>query len=105
MVVLYMGQPQNVFYRNWTLSNIKVLRIALAVFRTSPVTSLYAKAQERSLSNRRRKLSMNYVLKRKSCPNNPAYSCVFEPPNSELSEKSYPTLPPSLRILSLFEDS
>ena len=28
------------------------------------------------------KLSMNYVLKPKTCPNNPAYSCVFEPPNS-----------------------
>ena len=42
------------------------LRIALGAFRTSPVTSLYAKAQEMSLKNRRMKLSVNYVLKQKT---------------------------------------
>ena len=31
---------------------------------------------------------MNYVLKLKTCPENPAYSCVFEPPNSKLFQKS-----------------
>ena len=48
---------------------------------------------------------MNYVLKLKTCPDNPAYSCVFEPPNSKLFEKSclIPSL--GLRILPLFEDS
>ena len=77
------------------------LRIALGAFRTSPVTSLYAKAQEMCLKNRRKKLSMNYVLG----PDNPAYSCVFEPPNSKLFEKSSLTPPLGLRILPLFEDS
>ena len=48
---------------------------------------------------------MNYVLKRKTCRNNPAYSCVFKPPNSKLFEKSNLTLPIGLRILPLFEDS
>ena len=48
---------------------------------------------------------MNYVLKLKTCLNNPAYSCVFEPPNSKLFEKSKLTLPPGLRVLPLFEDS
>ena len=81
------------------------LRIALGAFRTSPVTSLYAKAQEMSLKNRRKKLSMNYVLKLKTCPNNPAYSCVFEPPSSKLFEKSSLTPSLGLLILSLFEDS
>ena len=60
------------------------LQIALAAFRTSPVTSLYAKAQEMSLKNRRKKLSMHYILKLKTCPDNSAYCCVFEPPNSKL---------------------
>ena len=71
------------------------LRIALGAFRTSPVTSLYAKAQEMSLKNRRKKLSMNHflklktcsdnhVLKLKTCSDNLAYSCVFEPQNSKL---------------------
>ena len=58
-----------------------------------------------SLKNRRKKLSMNYVLKLKTYPDNPAYSCVFEPPNSKLFEKSRLTPPLGLRILPLFEDS
>ena len=57
------------------------------------------------MKNRRKKLSMNYVLKLKTCPDNPAYSCVFEPPNSKLFEKSSLTPPLGLRILPLFEDS
>ena len=48
---------------------------------------------------------MKYVLKLKSCPDNPAYSCVFEPPNSKLFENSILTPPLGLRILPLFEDS
>ena len=48
---------------------------------------------------------MNYVLKLKTCPDNPAYSCVFEPLNSKLFEKSSLTPPLGLRILPLFEDS
>ena len=53
------------------------LQIALQAFYTSPVNNLYAKAQEMSLKNRCKKLSMNYVLKLKTCPDNPAYSCVL----------------------------
>ena len=48
---------------------------------------------------------MNYVLKLKTCPDNPAYSSVFEPPNSKLFEKYSLTPPLDLRILPLFEDS
>ena len=50
-------------------------------------------------------MSMNYVLKLKTCPDNPAYSCVSEPPNLKLFEKSNLTPPLGLRILPLFEDS
>ena len=57
------------------------------------------------MKNRRKKLSMNYVLKLKTCPDSPAYSCVFEPPNSKLVEKSSLTPPLGLRIVPLFEDS
>ena len=83
------------------------LRISLGASRTSPVTSLYAKAQEMSLKNRHKKLSMNHVLKLKTCPDNPAYSCVFEPPNSKFFEKSKLTLSLGLCVLllPLFEDS
>ena len=50
---------------------------------------------------------MNYVLKLKTCPDNPGYtySCVFELPNSKHFEKSCLTPPLGLQILPLFEDS
>ena len=44
--------------------------------------SLYVEAHEPSLTSRRLKLSLNYVLKLKSLPENPAYSCAFEPEKS-----------------------
>jgi len=53
------------------------LRIALGAFRTSPAQSLYIKAHEPSLTTCRLKLSLNYVLKLKSLPENPAYSLGF----------------------------
>ena len=49
--------------------------------------------------------SRNCVLKLKTCSDNSAYSCVFEPLNSKLFEKSSLTPPLGLRILPLFEDS
>ena len=48
---------------------------------------------------------MNYALKLKTFSSSPAYSCVFEPPNLKLFEKSSLTPPLGLRILPLFEDS
>ena len=75
------GAASNNILKKLDPTHYQGLRIALGAFRTPPVTSLYAKAQEMSLKNRRMKLSMNYVLKLKTCPNNPAYSSVLEPPN------------------------
>ena len=62
-----------------TLDEAHHLRICLGAFRTSPVQSLYVKAGETSLSLRRLRLSMNYVLKLYSIPENPAYYCVVNP--------------------------
>ena len=64
------------------------LRIALGAFRTSPAESLHVETHEPSLTSRRLKLSLNYVLKLKSLPQIPAYSCVFEPENIKLFEES-----------------
>ena len=58
---------------------VSVSRVCLGAFRTSPVQSLYVKAGETSLSLRRLRLSMNYVLKLHSIPENPAYDCVVNP--------------------------
>ena len=57
------------------------LRIALGAFRTSPCDKPLCEAQEMSLKKDAKKLSVKYVLKLKTCPDNPAYNCVFEPPN------------------------
>ncbi len=82
------------------------LRIALGAFRTSPAQSLYIEAHEPSLTTRRLKLSLNYVLKLKSLPENPAYSCVFEPENTKLFEESESKVPPlGIRILPHLEKS
>ena len=82
------------------------LRIALGAFRTSPAQSLYIEAHEPSLTTRRLKLSLNYVLKLKSLPENPAYSCVFEPENTKLSEAAESKVPPlGIRIIPHLEKS
>ena len=73
--------------------------------RTSPAPSLYAKELETSWKHRRKKLSTNYALKLKTCANNLAYSCVFEPQNCKLFEIPKLTSPLGLPILPLFEDS
>ena len=63
-------------------------------------------AHEPSLTTRRLKLSLNYVLKLKSLPENPAYSCVLEPENTKLFEDSESKVPPlGIRILPHLEKS
>ena len=82
------------------------LRIVLGAFRTSPAQSLYIEAHEPSLTTRRLKLSLNYVLKLKSLPENPAYSCVFEPENTKLFEAAESKVPPlGIRIIPHLEKS
>ena len=82
------------------------LCIALGAFRTSPAQSLYIEAHEPSLTTRQLKLSLNYVLKLKSLPENPAYSYVFEPENPKLFEESESKVPPlGIRILPHLEKS
>ncbi len=75
------------------------LRIALGAFRTSPVKSLYVEADETSLTHRRIKLAMNYLLKLKSLPENPAYDCVFNGSPGEIFETSKSTPPFGVRTL------
>ena len=54
------------------------LRLALAAFRTSPVSSLYTETNEAPLEERRLKLSMYYYLKTRACINNPARYALHE---------------------------
>ena len=70
------------------------LRISLGAFRTSPIPSLYTEAGETSLELRRLKLSLNYVSKLKSNPDNPAYNSVFKPKCTNYFETHPGVIPP-----------
>ena len=60
------------------------LRLSLGAFRSSPVESLYVEAHEPPLEIRRDKLALQYVLKLKANPENPAFDVVFNPKHQEL---------------------
>ena len=55
------------------------LRLSLGAFRSSPVESLYVEAHEPPLEIRREKLALQYILKLKANPGNPADDVVFNP--------------------------
>ena len=55
------------------------LRLSRGAFRSSPVESLYVEAHEPPLEIRREKLALQYILKLKANPGNPAYDVVFNP--------------------------
>ena len=52
------------------------LRLCSGAFRTSPIESLQVETGEPSLETRRLKLSLQYYMKMKANPENPAYSCA-----------------------------
>ena len=53
------------------------LRLSLGAYRSSPVESLYVEAHEPPLEIRREKLALQYTIKLKANPGNPAYDVVF----------------------------
>ena len=55
------------------------LHLSLGAFRSSPVESLYVEAHEPPLEIRREKLALQYTIKLKANPGNPAYDVVFNP--------------------------
>ena len=82
------------------------LRLALGAFRTSPVESLLAEANEPSLYIRREKLSLNYISKVKANPKNPANKVLFEPSYEGLYERKPKAIKPiGLRLKPAIEAS
>ena len=57
------GSARQSYLRKLDSIHNQGLRLALGAFRTSPINSLYAEANEPSLNLRRKKLSMQYYLK------------------------------------------
>ena len=70
------------------------LRLVLGAFRNSPINSLYVEANEPSLSYRRQKLSLQYLLKLKSNHSNPTHKIVFKPQYKRLFERKPNVIPP-----------
>ena len=92
------GSARQSYLRKLDSIHNQGLRLALAAFRTSPVNSLYAEANEPSLNLRRKKLSLQYYLKLKSNPDNPTNQVVFEPLYKDEFIKKEKVIPPfSLR--------
>ena len=82
------------------------LRLCLGAFRTAPIPSLQVEANELPLILRREKLTLQYITKLKSTPDNPAYTCVFEPKYTLLFEAK-PFITPTLgvRVKDLLSDT
>ena len=82
------------------------LRLVLGAFRTSPVESLYAEANEAPANIRNNKLATQYYAKLKSCPSNPAYNATFHLRYGELFEKREKAIKPyGLRMKSMLQQS
>ena len=60
------GSARQSYLRKLDSIHNQGLRLAIGAFRTSPVNSLYAEANEPSLNLRRKKLSLQHYLKLKS---------------------------------------
>jgi len=82
------------------------LRLALGAFRTSPIESLLAEANEPSLSLRREKLALNYITKVKANPKNPVNEVLLNPKYETLYEKNPNAIPPlGIRLKSAIADA
>ena len=70
------------------------LRLCSGAFGTSPIESLQVETCEPSLETRGLKVSLQYYMKMKANPENPAYSCVVNPEFKRLFSKpgTIPTL-------------
>ena len=81
------------------------LRLCSGAFRTSPIESLQVETGEPSLETRRLKLSLQYYMKMKANPENPAYSCVVNPEYKRLFNNKPGTIPTlSIRLRPHLED-
>ena len=91
--IVYGSAPKSYIQMLEPVQN-QALRICLGAYRTSPKESLEVEADELPLALRREKLALQYVLKLKSNPSNPAHSCVFDPKFSDLFKAKPKIVPP-----------
>ena len=78
------------------------MRLRSGAFITSPIKSLQVETGEPSLETRRLRLSLQYYMKKKANPENPAYSCVVNPELFNNKPGTIPTL--GIRLQPHLED-
>ena len=71
------GSANYTYIKELDIIQNKALRICLGAFRSSPVPSLYVEANEAPLIYRRQKLALQYGIKLKAHPENPAHEVVY----------------------------
>ena len=86
------------------LNPYPINRICLGAFQSSPKESLCVKGNGPPLSLRRTKLALQYCLKLKSNPANPAYSCVFQPKFQDAFEGNPKRGPLGIHMKAHFEN-
>ena len=80
------------------------VRLSIGAFKTTPAESLYVEANEPSLTDRRKKLALQYTLRLASQPGNPAYKTIFHPEHIEKYKTSENTIPPfGIRLMNATE--
>ena len=95
MAVSSNGSAQKSYLQTLDCVQNAALRVCLGAFRTSPISSLHVEANELPLQLRRQKLALQYMVKLKTNPTNPAYASVFQPnfkPLFEAKPHATPTL-------------
>ena len=75
--ILYSSARKTYLEKLKTVQN-QALRLCLGAFQTSPIQSLHTEANELPLHLRWEKLLLQYMLKLKSNPENPAYKKIYE---------------------------
>ena len=82
------------------------LKLVLGAFKTSPADSLYTEEHEAPLQVRNEKLALQYCIKWKSCPSNPAYGCIFQSKYKQQFELKERTIRPfGLRMEPILKES
>ena len=87
------GSARKSYMRKLETIQNQALRICLGAYKTSPVESLHVEANELPMHLRREKLAIQYALKIKSCPFNPANSVIFNPNYEDLYANKPNTIP------------
>jgi hypothetical protein len=91
------GSARNSYLESLDRVQNAALRVRLGAFRTTPVSSLHVEVNELPLRLRSQKLALQYIVKLKSNPGNPAYSSVFQPHYTTMFDAK-PNIVPTLGL-------